>query len=112
MRKEGRQAHIVCADLSDLEAAEHAVARAIVALGGELDVLVSNAAASAYGPFREMPLERYVALLEQVFLVSTLAPWYTNALKRIAKTPKLHFLDSKISCFRIIRNCIQHITVS
>lgn len=38
--------------------------------------------------------QRYVALLEQVFLVSTLAPWYTNALKRIAKTPKLHFLDS------------------
>lgn len=38
--------------------------------------------------------QRYLALLEQVFLVSTLAPWYTNALKRIAKTPKLHFLDS------------------
>jgi len=38
--------------------------------------------------------QRYVALLEQVFLVSTLQPWYTNTLKRIAKTPKLHFLDS------------------
>ena len=38
--------------------------------------------------------QRYFALLEQVFLVSTLQPWYTNALKRIAKTPKLHFLDS------------------
>ncbi len=38
--------------------------------------------------------QRYVALLEQVFLVATLEPWYTNALKRIAKTPKLHFLDS------------------
>lgn len=38
--------------------------------------------------------QRYVALLEQVFLVSTLQPWYTNALKRIAKTPKLHFLDT------------------
>ena len=38
--------------------------------------------------------QRYVALLEKVFLVSTLQPWYTNALKRIAKTPKLHFLDS------------------
>ena len=38
--------------------------------------------------------QRYVALLEQVFLVLTLQPWYTNALKRIAKTPKLHFLDS------------------
>ena len=38
--------------------------------------------------------QRYVALLEQVFLVATLQPWYTNALKRIAKTPKLHFLDT------------------
>jgi predicted AAA+ superfamily ATPase len=38
--------------------------------------------------------QRYVALLEQVFLVASLQPWYTNALKRIAKTPKLHFLDS------------------
>ena len=38
--------------------------------------------------------QRYVALLEQVFLVATLQPWYTNMLKRIAKTPKLHFLDS------------------
>ncbi len=38
--------------------------------------------------------QRYVALLEQVFLVSTLQPWYTNALKRITKTEKLHFLDT------------------
>lgn len=38
--------------------------------------------------------QRYVSLLEQVFLVTTLQPWFTNALKRIAKTPKLHFLDS------------------
>ncbi len=40
--------------------------------------------------------QRYTALLEQLFLVSTLQPWYTNALKRITKTPKLHFLDSLI----------------
>lgn len=38
--------------------------------------------------------QRYVGLLEQVFLVTTLQPWFTNALKRIVKTPKLHFLDS------------------
>jgi predicted AAA+ superfamily ATPase len=38
--------------------------------------------------------QRYVALLEQVFLIATLQPWFTNALKRIVKTPKLHFLDS------------------
>jgi predicted AAA+ superfamily ATPase len=38
--------------------------------------------------------QRYVGLLEQVFLIATLPPWFTNALKRIVKTPKLHFLDS------------------
>lgn len=38
--------------------------------------------------------QRYVGLLEQVFLVVTVQPWFTNALKRIVKTSKLHFLDS------------------
>jgi len=38
--------------------------------------------------------QRYVGLLEQVFIVATLQPWYSNALKRIVRTPKLHFLDS------------------
>lgn len=38
--------------------------------------------------------QRYVGLLEQVFLVATLQPWFTNTVKRIVKTPKLHFLDS------------------
>ena len=38
--------------------------------------------------------QRYVGLLEQMFLLATLQPWHSNTLKRIAKTPKLHFLDS------------------
>jgi predicted AAA+ superfamily ATPase len=38
--------------------------------------------------------QRYVGLLEQVFLIATVQPWFNNALKRIVKTPKLHFLDS------------------
>ena len=37
---------------------------------------------------------RYVGILENVFLVHTLPPWYTNALKRVTKSPKLHFLDA------------------
>lgn len=37
--------------------------------------------------------QRYVALLEQIFLIATLPAWNTNALKRIVKTPKLHFID-------------------
>ena len=38
--------------------------------------------------------QRYVGLLEKVFLIEKLQPRHTNALKRIVKTPKLHFLDS------------------
>ena len=37
---------------------------------------------------------KYVGILENLFLVHTLPPWYTNTLKRITKSPKLHFLDA------------------
>jgi predicted AAA+ superfamily ATPase len=38
--------------------------------------------------------QRYLGLLEQIFLVESLPPWHTNLIKRIVKTPKFHFLDS------------------
>ncbi|WP_419940185.1 ATP-binding protein [Candidatus Palauibacter sp.] len=38
--------------------------------------------------------KRYVGVLEDLFLIRTLQPWYSNALKRLVKSPKLHFLDS------------------
>jgi hypothetical protein len=37
---------------------------------------------------------KYVAILEQLFLVQRLEPWSLNRAKRLVKTPKLHFLDS------------------
>ncbi len=37
---------------------------------------------------------KYVDILENLFLVHTLPPWYTNTLKRVTKSPKLHFLDA------------------
>jgi predicted AAA+ superfamily ATPase len=37
---------------------------------------------------------KYIAVLEQLFLVRRLAPWFRNRLKRLVKTPKVHFLDS------------------
>ena len=37
---------------------------------------------------------KYVGILENLFLVHTLPPWYTNTLKRLVKSPKLHFLDA------------------
>jgi predicted AAA+ superfamily ATPase len=37
---------------------------------------------------------KYVAILEQLFMVRRAEPWFRNRLKRLVKTPKLHFLDS------------------
>lgn len=36
----------------------------------------------------------YFQILESVFQIRSLQPWYSNKLKRLAKSPKLHFLDS------------------
>ena len=37
---------------------------------------------------------RYILILEQLFLLRRLEPWFSNRIKRLVKTPKLHFLDS------------------
>jgi len=37
---------------------------------------------------------KYIGILEQLFLVRRVEPWFRNRLKRLVKTPKLHFLDS------------------
>jgi uncharacterized protein len=37
---------------------------------------------------------KYIGILEQLFLFRRVEPWFRNRLKRLVKTPKLHFLDS------------------
>ena len=37
---------------------------------------------------------RYTGVFESLFLVCNLQPWFSNALKRLTKTPKMHFLDA------------------
>jgi uncharacterized protein len=37
---------------------------------------------------------KYFGILEQLFLVRRVEPWFRNQLKRLVRTPKLHFLDS------------------
>lgn len=38
--------------------------------------------------------QKYINLLENLFLVRRLRPWHRNTLSRIIKTSKIHFLDS------------------
>jgi predicted AAA+ superfamily ATPase len=37
---------------------------------------------------------KYIGILEQLFLVRRVEPWFRSRLKRLVKTPKLHFLDT------------------
>jgi predicted AAA+ superfamily ATPase len=37
---------------------------------------------------------KYIGILEQLFLVQRVSPWFHNELKRLIKTPKSHFVDS------------------
>ena len=39
-------------------------------------------------------VRKYITILEQIFLIRQVGPWFRNQLKRVVKTPKLHFLDS------------------
>ncbi len=38
--------------------------------------------------------QKYVGILERLFLTRQVPPWSSNAVSRLTKTPKLHFLDT------------------
>lgn len=42
-------------------------------------------------------VDRHVGVLEQMFLVRRVRPWFRNELNRLAKAPKLHFLDAGLA---------------
>lgn len=39
-------------------------------------------------------IKKYITLLEQIFIVRQVQPWFRNSRNRLVRTPKLHFLDS------------------
>lgn len=41
--------------------------------------------------------QKYIGLLEQIYLVQRVPPWGRNTLGRLIKTPKLHFLDAGLA---------------
>ncbi|MCF3642571.1 ATP-binding protein [Rhizobium sp. TRM95111] len=66
-----------------------------------LDVLAEHAGQlvnhSSFGTalgLSSVTAQKYVAILERLFLIRTLPPWSNNRLSRLIKTPKLHFLDT------------------
>jgi uncharacterized protein len=39
-------------------------------------------------------VDHYLRVLEQLYLIQRVQPWFRNELSRIVKTPKIHFIDS------------------
>ena len=71
----------------------------------EMSRLIDHAAASAgqllnlsrlgsYLGVDGKTVDRWLALLEHMFLIRRVRAWHRNELKRLVKTPKLQFLDS------------------
>lgn len=43
-------------------------------------------------------IHEYITVLERIFLLERLAPWHSNRLSRLVKTPKLHMADTGLAC--------------
>ncbi len=56
--------------------------------------LVNYSGIGAAVNLNHVTTQKYVSVFESLYLVHTLQPWFTNRLKRLTKSPKLHFLDA------------------
>ncbi|MSU49684.1 MAG: DUF4143 domain-containing protein [Opitutus sp.] len=46
---------------------------------------------------RRETIDRYLVILERLFLIRRLPAWHRNESKRLVKTPKIHLLDSGLA---------------
>jgi len=70
--------------------------RLLRALAEHSGQLINHAGVGASLGLNHVTTQKYTGVFEQLFLVRTLPPWRNNALKRLTRKPKLHFLDSSL----------------
>ncbi len=63
-------------------------------LGEQAGQLVNMNALSVALGISAPTVQRYVTILERMFLLHQIRPWFSNRLSRLIKSPKLHMLDS------------------
>jgi uncharacterized protein len=80
-------------DIANIEQLDR-LPRLLEVLAEHAGQLVNHSSFGAALGLSSVTAQRYVAILERLFLVRTLQPWSSNRLSRLIKTPKLHFLDS------------------
>lgn len=80
-------------DISQIEQLD-AMPRLLNIVAEHSGQLVNHSAIGAAAGLNRVTAQRYLGLLESLFLFDTVQPWFTNRLSRLTKSPKLHFLDS------------------
>lgn len=91
---------LVQRDLDDLARIEHLEAmprllQLVAVLSGQLVNLTELGGRLG---LNRLTAGRYFALLEQLFLVERLPAWHSNEFKRLVKTPKMHSVDTGMTC--------------
>ena len=83
-------------DARDIAALEQmAKLPALMQMIGEQAGQLVNANASAVALGLSIPtVQKYITVLERLFLLQQVRPWFSNRLSRLIKSPKLHMLDS------------------
>jgi predicted AAA+ superfamily ATPase len=87
---------VVQRDVRDIAAVDQLdrMPRLLRVLAEHSGQLINHTGIGAAIGLNHVTTQRYTAIFEQLYLIRTLPPWHSNALKRLTKTPKLHFLDA------------------
>ncbi len=80
-------------DIATLEQLEK-LPRLLLMLSEQAGQLVNHQAMAAPLGLSIPTVQKYVSVLERLFVVRTLTPWFSNRISRITKSPKVHLLDS------------------
>jgi len=75
-----------------------ALPRLLALAGAHTARLINISDLAAPFQISRQTIHDYVTVLERIFLLERLAPWHSNRLSRLVKTPKLHMGDTGLAC--------------
>lgn len=73
------------------------VARLLEILTYQTGSLLNTSSLSNDLKLDRQTVERYINVLERLFIIRRLPPWFRNSAKRLIKTPKVHLVDSGLA---------------
>jgi predicted AAA+ superfamily ATPase len=87
------------------DVADIATIRDVTEVGRLLELLALRTASllnistlATYLGIRRETAEKYLTVLEHLFLARSLPAWHNNKAKRLIKTPKIHLVDTGLAC--------------